>query len=88
MDGQLPWADEDDVDTDDVAPVGKAVAKHMGGVCHPHQPVSVDRKGKVDRPGAALHFDEGDGAATPGDQIDLAKGRADPPVQDSPAPQA
>ena len=59
----------------------------LGGSGDPAQPPFVEREGGGVLGGARLHLDEGERAAPPGDDVDLAAGNAGAPGEDAPAVQ-
>lgn len=67
---------------------GEARAQYFRRRRDPAQAMMIDRKVKVVGPVAPFHLDEGEGAAAPGDQIDLASGHAQPFAQNPPAVKA
>ena len=89
--GDVPWPssrnDEHRVDPDRVAGTGVARDQRLGGAGDPAQPPIVERQRRIRFGGARFHLDEGEHAAAPGDQIDLADPGADAHREDAPAVQ-
>src|SRR5690606_6987226 len=84
---QAAGHDEDRIDADRVARPGVARRQRLGGAGDAAQPPVVERERRRLLAGARLHLDEGERAATPRDDIDLAHRRARPHCQNPPAPE-
>jgi len=84
---QAPRRKEHHVDADVVARPREARAEHFGGRGDAAQAVRIDREIEVGGPVAPFDLDEGDDAAAPRDEVDLAHGDAQPLPQYPPSVQ-
>ena len=83
--GEAAGEDEHCVDAQVVACAHKARRKRGGGGRDPPQPIFVERQRRPLGGRAGLDFDEGDGAAAAGDEVDLAHRSAGAAGEDAPA---
>lgn len=91
MDGELAGDDVKGVDADRVATLAEAVGELLGGMRHSPEAVVVEGERGGFGCRAGLDLDEGEGAATAGDEIDFAAAGAgasgeNPPTVESEPP--
>ncbi len=86
--GPSPGDDEDRVDADIVVAACEARRQLFGGCDHAPQSPFVERQGGGIGAGPLLHFDEGQGLAATGDQVDFAAADPGAPGENPPAVEA
>ena len=85
---QAPWRKEHHVDAYVIARPGKARPQHFGGGSNAAKAILVDRKVEIGGAVAPFHLDKRNDPPAPRDQIDFARGHAQPLPEDTPAVQA
>jgi len=85
---QAPWRKEHHVDADIIARARKARAQHFGGSGDAAQAIVVDGEVEIGVALPPFDLDEGDRAAAPRDEVDLADRNTEPFAEDTPTMKA